>query len=163
MLGTRRVTDVEAAVAAAEEIGYPVVLKSTAPWLRDRRDLGGMRFDLADAEDVRSLARLRAKVRAASLLSVSAAWAASTGATVVAEAAMSKVAVSELRYDLARAAVDLLGADGLLTEHDPEAPAGGQFERMLRHSYITLFTAGANDVQRDLVARLALGLPRSSP
>lgn len=117
----------------------------------------------ADAEDVRSLARLRAKVRAASLLSVSAAWAASTGATVVAEAAMSKVAVSELRYDLARAAVDLLGADGLLTEHDPEAPAGGQFERMLRHSYITLFTAGANDVQRDLVARLALGLPRSSP
>ena len=54
MLGTRRVTDVEAAVAAAEEIGYPVVLKSTAPWLRDRRDLGGMRFDLVDAEDVRT-------------------------------------------------------------------------------------------------------------
>jgi acyl-CoA synthetase (NDP forming)/GNAT superfamily N-acetyltransferase len=54
MLGTRRVEDVEAAVAAAEEIGYPVVLKSTAPWLRDRRDLGGMRFDLADAEDVRA-------------------------------------------------------------------------------------------------------------
>jgi acyl-CoA synthetase (NDP forming)/GNAT superfamily N-acetyltransferase len=53
MLGTRRVTDVEAAVTAAEEIGYPVVLKSTAPWLRDRRDLGGMRFDLADADDVR--------------------------------------------------------------------------------------------------------------
>src|SRR5919202_270096 len=54
MLGTRRVEDVDAAVAAAEEIGYPVVLKSTAPWLRDRRDLGGMRFDLADAEDVRT-------------------------------------------------------------------------------------------------------------
>ncbi|QXG76583.1 GNAT family N-acetyltransferase [Modestobacter sp. L9-4] len=53
MLGTRRVTDVESAVAAAEAIGYPVVLKSTAPWLRDRRDLGGMRFDLADADDVR--------------------------------------------------------------------------------------------------------------
>jgi acyl-CoA synthetase (NDP forming) len=54
LLGTRRVTDVDAAVEAAEEIGYPVVLKSTAPWLRDRRDLGGMRFDLADAEDVRA-------------------------------------------------------------------------------------------------------------
>jgi acyl-CoA synthetase (NDP forming)/GNAT superfamily N-acetyltransferase len=54
MLGTRRVEDVDAAVAAAAEIGYPVVLKSTAPWLRDRRDLGGMRFDLADAEDVRA-------------------------------------------------------------------------------------------------------------
>ncbi|SDY14210.1 Acyl-CoA synthetase (NDP forming) [Modestobacter sp. DSM 44400] len=54
LLGTRRVPDVDAAVAAAEQIGYPVVLKSTAPWLRDRRDLGGMRFDLADAEDVRT-------------------------------------------------------------------------------------------------------------
>jgi acyl-CoA synthetase (NDP forming) len=54
MLGTRRTEDVESAVAAAEAIGYPVVLKSTAPWLRDRRDLGGMRFDLADAEDVRA-------------------------------------------------------------------------------------------------------------
>ncbi|MFQ1003797.1 GNAT family N-acetyltransferase [Modestobacter sp. SSW1-42] len=54
MLGTRRVTDVEAAVTAAQEIGYPVVLKSTAPWLRDRRDLGGMRFDLTDADDVRA-------------------------------------------------------------------------------------------------------------
>ncbi|MEU2347965.1 GNAT family N-acetyltransferase [Modestobacter sp. NPDC049651] len=54
MLGTCRVEDVEAAVEAAEQIGYPVVLKSTAPWLRDRRDLGGMRFDLTDAEDVRA-------------------------------------------------------------------------------------------------------------
>jgi acyl-CoA synthetase (NDP forming)/RimJ/RimL family protein N-acetyltransferase len=54
LLGTRTVTDVEAAVAAAEEIGYPVVLKSTAPWLRHRSDLGGVRLDLADADAVRS-------------------------------------------------------------------------------------------------------------
>jgi acyl-CoA synthetase (NDP forming)/RimJ/RimL family protein N-acetyltransferase len=54
VLGSRRVTDVEAAVAAAEEIGYPVVLKSTAPWLRDRTDLGGVRLDLTDADDVRA-------------------------------------------------------------------------------------------------------------
>jgi len=53
LLGTRRGTDAEAAVAAAEEIGYPVVLKSTAPWLRHRSDLGGVRLDLRDAEDVR--------------------------------------------------------------------------------------------------------------
>ncbi|MGY1711222.1 GNAT family N-acetyltransferase [Geodermatophilus sp. SYSU D00758] len=54
LLGTRTVTDAEAAVAAAEEIGYPVVLKSTAPWLRHRSDLGGVRLDLQDAEDVRT-------------------------------------------------------------------------------------------------------------
>ncbi|WP_040339753.1 bifunctional GNAT family N-acetyltransferase/acetate--CoA ligase family protein [Candidatus Blastococcus massiliensis] len=54
LLGTRTVTDAEAAVAAAEEIGYPVVLKSTAPWLRHRSDLGGVRLDLADADAVRA-------------------------------------------------------------------------------------------------------------
>ena len=47
-------TDTDAAVAAAEEIGYPVVLKSTAPWLRHRSDLGGVRLDLTDAEAVRA-------------------------------------------------------------------------------------------------------------
>ena len=54
LLGTRTVTDAEAAVAAAREIGYPVILKSTAPWLRHRSDLGGVRMDLADDEAVRT-------------------------------------------------------------------------------------------------------------
>ena len=54
LLGTRTVTDADAAVAAAEEVGYPVVLKSTAPWLRHRSDLGGVRLDLADADAVRA-------------------------------------------------------------------------------------------------------------
>ncbi|RBY83567.1 GNAT family N-acetyltransferase [Geodermatophilus sp. TF02-6] len=54
LLGTHTVTEVEAAVAAAEEIGYPVVLKSTAPWLRHRPDLGGVRLDLGDADAVRA-------------------------------------------------------------------------------------------------------------
>jgi acyl-CoA synthetase (NDP forming)/GNAT superfamily N-acetyltransferase len=54
LLGTRTVTDADAAVAAAEKIGYPVVLKSTAPWLRHRSDLGGVRLDLIDAEAVRA-------------------------------------------------------------------------------------------------------------
>ncbi|SDE66859.1 Acyl-CoA synthetase (NDP forming) [Blastococcus fimeti] len=54
LLRTRTVSDPEAAVAAAAEIGYPVVLKSTAPWLRHRADLGGVRLDLVDADDVRT-------------------------------------------------------------------------------------------------------------
>ncbi len=53
LLRTRTVTDPEAAVAAAGEVGYPVVLKSTAPWLRHRSDLGGVRLDLVDDDAVR--------------------------------------------------------------------------------------------------------------
>jgi acyl-CoA synthetase (NDP forming)/GNAT superfamily N-acetyltransferase len=54
LLRTRRVTDEEEAVAAADAIGYPVALKSTAPWLRHRPDLGGTRLDLGDADAVRT-------------------------------------------------------------------------------------------------------------
>ncbi|MFF7261608.1 GNAT family N-acetyltransferase [Streptomyces sp. NPDC008159] len=41
------------AVAAAETLGYPVALKTTAPQLRHRADLGGVRLDLADEEQLR--------------------------------------------------------------------------------------------------------------
>ncbi|CAL9398550.1 hypothetical protein SUDANB6_01408 [Streptomyces sp. enrichment culture] len=43
----------DAAVAAARGIGYPVALKATAPHLRHRADLGGVRLDLADEEQLR--------------------------------------------------------------------------------------------------------------
>ena len=40
-------------VAAADRLGYPVALKATAPHLRHRRDLGGVRLDIDDAEEMR--------------------------------------------------------------------------------------------------------------
>ncbi|MEU6200647.1 GNAT family N-acetyltransferase [Streptomyces sp. NPDC047061] len=43
----------DAAVAAARALGYPVALKATAPHLRHRADLGGVRLDLADEEQLR--------------------------------------------------------------------------------------------------------------
>jgi acyl-CoA synthetase (NDP forming)/GNAT superfamily N-acetyltransferase len=44
----------EAAVAAAEELGYPVVLKTTAPWLAHRVDLGSVRLSLESDRAVRT-------------------------------------------------------------------------------------------------------------
>ncbi|MFJ5530764.1 GNAT family N-acetyltransferase [Streptomyces sp. NPDC093261] len=41
------------AARAARVIGYPVALKATAPHLRHRADLGGVRLDLADEEQLR--------------------------------------------------------------------------------------------------------------
>ncbi|WP_432129294.1 GNAT family N-acetyltransferase [Streptomyces sp. bgisy082] len=43
-----------AAVAAAARLGYPVALKTTAPHLRHRPDLGGVRLDLADKKQLRT-------------------------------------------------------------------------------------------------------------
>jgi len=40
------------AVAAADELGYPVALKATAPHLRHHRELGGVRLDVDDPEEM---------------------------------------------------------------------------------------------------------------
>ncbi|MFE9740267.1 GNAT family N-acetyltransferase [Streptomyces sp. NPDC006477] len=44
----------DAAVAAAARLGYPVALKTTAPHLRHRPDLGGVRLDLATEDQLRT-------------------------------------------------------------------------------------------------------------
>ena len=60
------VTDAEDAVAAAERIGYPVVLKVDAAGLTHKTEAGGVVLDVADAAAVRAAcAALRARMRAA--------------------------------------------------------------------------------------------------
>jgi acyl-CoA synthetase (NDP forming)/RimJ/RimL family protein N-acetyltransferase len=57
---SRQVRTPDEAVAAAEELGWPVALKSASPALRHRTDLGGVRLDIADADELRDdVARMR--------------------------------------------------------------------------------------------------------
>jgi acyl-CoA synthetase (NDP forming)/RimJ/RimL family protein N-acetyltransferase len=46
------VSDPDSAVAAAATLGYPVALKTTAEHLRHRVDLGGVRLNIDDADDL---------------------------------------------------------------------------------------------------------------
>lgn len=50
---TERVDTEDEAIAAAKALGWPVALKTTAPHLRHRADLGGVRLDIGDAEELR--------------------------------------------------------------------------------------------------------------
>ena len=49
IVASRMVEDAEAAVAAAEEIGFPVALKTAAPGVAHKSDVGGVRLGIADA------------------------------------------------------------------------------------------------------------------
>jgi acyl-CoA synthetase (NDP forming)/RimJ/RimL family protein N-acetyltransferase len=49
-----RVRDPDEAVAAAQQLGWPVVLKTTAPHLVHRVDLGGVRTDIDDEAELRA-------------------------------------------------------------------------------------------------------------
>jgi acetyltransferase len=57
VVGTRvAAADADAAVRAADEIGYPVVLKILSPEITHKSDVGGVALALEDAADVRSAA-----------------------------------------------------------------------------------------------------------
>ena len=63
---SRTVTSADDAVAAADELGWPVACKFADERLRERRDLGGVRLDVADAAELRTdLAAMTARLEGA--------------------------------------------------------------------------------------------------
>lgn len=100
----------DAAVEAAARLGYPVALKTTAPHLRHRADLGGVRLDLADE------ARLRAAYRELTELLGEPAelcpvvqGMAPRGVDTVVRAVIDPAAGAVLSFGLAGVASELLG------------------------------------------------------
>ena len=53
VLPSVRFSTAEEAVAAAEELGFPVAVKAVDPHLRHRLDLGGVRLNVVDADSLR--------------------------------------------------------------------------------------------------------------
>ena len=76
------------------------------------------------------------------------------------DAPLSKIFFSEINHDLAVAGMGLQGVDGLLTEDDPDAVAGGWWQDAYLYARAYTIAGGANEVLRNVVAERALGLPR---
>jgi acyl-CoA synthetase (NDP forming) len=102
--------DADAAVAAARALGYPVALKTAAPHLRHRADLGGVRLDLADEGDLRrAYGELVAQLGdPAELLPVVQAMAP-RGVDTVVRAGVDPAAGAVLSFGLAGPPSELLG------------------------------------------------------
>ncbi|MFD8538817.1 bifunctional acetate--CoA ligase family protein/GNAT family N-acetyltransferase [Streptomyces rubrogriseus] len=98
------------AAAAARTIGYPVALKATAPHLRHRADLGGVRLDLADEEQLRrAYAELTALFGKPAELRPVVQGMAPRGVDTVVRAVIDPAAGAVLSFGLAGAATQLLG------------------------------------------------------
>ncbi|MFJ2930479.1 GNAT family N-acetyltransferase [Streptomyces massasporeus] len=114
----------DAAAEAARDLGYPVALKATAPHLRHRADLGGVRLDLADEEQLRrSYAELTELFGAPEELRPVVQRMAPRGVDVVVRAVIDPAAGAVLSFGLAGAASQLLGdtAHRLIPVTDREA------------------------------------------
>ncbi|MFJ5280487.1 bifunctional GNAT family N-acetyltransferase/acetate--CoA ligase family protein [Streptomyces parvulus] len=102
--------DPDEAASAARAIGYPVALKATAPHLRHRADLGGVRLDLADEEQLRrAYAELTELFGKPDELRPVVQGMAPRGVDTVVRAVIDPAAGAVLSFGLAGAATQLLG------------------------------------------------------
>ncbi|CAL9552543.1 bifunctional acetate--CoA ligase family protein/GNAT family N-acetyltransferase [Streptomyces sp. enrichment culture] len=102
--------DPDTAVRAAARLGYPVALKTTAPHLRHRPDLGGVRLDLATEQQLRTAydELTEALGRPAELRPVVQAMVP-RGVDTVVRAAIDPAVGAVLSFGLAGAPSELLG------------------------------------------------------
>lgn len=121
-----------------------------------RRD-GTIPIDTAGIR--RRLAQAEADVEVAGLMGYEASSLLSDGVIPTVEVSVEKVFSSELRQRIADLGIDLLGAEGLLVHRNPEAPAGGRFEKLYRFAPLMRFGGGTNEVLRDVIAQRGNGMP----
>ncbi len=87
-------------------------------------------------------------------------WAAETaapGGGRVIDAA--KVYGTELTIEACRLLMEVLGTGAVASQGSPGALLAGRVERMHRSALILTFGGGTNEIQRDIIAAAALGLP----
>ncbi|MFJ1989871.1 bifunctional acetate--CoA ligase family protein/GNAT family N-acetyltransferase [Streptomyces asiaticus] len=109
--------DPDAAVRAAERLGFPVALKPTAPHLRHRADLGGVRLELGSETELRrAYAELTDYLGRPEELGLVVQRMAPRGVDTVVRAAIDPAAGAVLSFGLAGAPSELLGdtAHGLV-------------------------------------------------
>ncbi|WP_431952985.1 GNAT family N-acetyltransferase [Actinacidiphila sp. bgisy167] len=100
---------IDAALEAAGRLGYPVALKTTAPHLRHRADLGGVRLDIADPEDlVRAFGELTARLGTPQELCPVVQAMAPRGVDTVVRATVDPAAGAVLSFGIAGAPSELL-------------------------------------------------------
>jgi alkylation response protein AidB-like acyl-CoA dehydrogenase len=104
------------------------------------------------------LARVHAKTEFLKLVN----WRIASGsdeAPSPAEASATKVFGTEFATEGYRLLMEVLGANGIVRTGSAGALLHGRVERMHRSSLILTFGGGTNEIQRDIIARVGLGLP----
>ncbi|CAJ1495748.1 acyl-CoA dehydrogenase family protein [[Mycobacterium] burgundiense] len=114
---------------------------------------------LIDSEWVQlNLARVHAKAEVLKLIN----WelASTDAAPSPADASAAKVFGTELATEAYRLLMEVLGTAATLRTDTPGALLRGRIERMHRSCLILTFGGGTNEIQRDIIGMVALGLPR---
>jgi alkylation response protein AidB-like acyl-CoA dehydrogenase len=143
-----------------------VALTSAAPlvhavaevrrWAQETKNPDGSR--VVDAEWVQLLlGRAHARVEVLSLMN----WklASARGDLSPADASATKVYGSELAVEVYRTLMEVVGPDANVRAGSPAAVLHGRLERYHRTALVMTFGGGTNEIQRDIIGMVGLGLP----
>ncbi len=120
--------------------GKPVI---DEPWVKNR------------------LAEMTVEAEVFKLLNFRVAWLMTQGVTPHVESAMVKAFGSEQFLRISKGCQDIMGPYGQLMTGSKWAPANGWVERLSRMELIVTFGGGANEVMRDIIAGMGLGMMKS--
>jgi alkylation response protein AidB-like acyl-CoA dehydrogenase len=157
---------------AEENAGWPLItnqlnhervaLTSSAPVRKALADVLAWAKETGaiDQEWVRlHLARVHAGAEYLKLRNWRIAWAAAASELGPADASATKVYGTEFAIEAYRLLMEVLGAAAVVRDGSPGALLAGRIERLHRSALILTFGGGTNEIQRDMIAATALGLP----
>ena len=79
-----------------------------------------------------------------------------------AEASATKVYGSETATEVYRSLMEIVGPTSLIRGSETGAELAGRLERFYRSSLVMTFGGGTNEIQRDIIGYVGLGLPAAN-
>ncbi|HEX5086324.1 MAG TPA: acyl-CoA dehydrogenase family protein [Nocardioides sp.] len=134
-------------------------LRLVREWAQQTKNPDGSR--VIDSEWVQLvLGRAHARIEALSLVNWKLASDADRGAALSpAEASATKVYGSELATEVYRSLMEVIGPNAGITGASDGAVLAGRIERFHRSALVMTFGGGTNEIQRDIIGYVGLGLP----
>ncbi|HSV39847.1 MAG TPA: acyl-CoA dehydrogenase family protein [Nocardioidaceae bacterium] len=143
-------------VALTSAAPHIEAIRQVREWAQATKNPDGSR--VIDQEWVQVLlGRAHARVEMLSLLN----WriASSTERLSPAEASATKVYGSEMATELYRSLMEIVGPNAVVKSGSSAAVLLGRLERYHRSSLVMTFGGGTNEIQRDIIGMVGLGLP----
>jgi alkylation response protein AidB-like acyl-CoA dehydrogenase len=126
---------------------------------REERDGEPLREKPLVRQRIAQLATQAEVARALGLRFVAASTSKGKPPTV--EASEYKLYATQLSQRVANAGLDIAGAGAQLRVHTADAPLRGRPEMSYRYSVIDTIGGGASEIQKNIIARRKLGLPKN--
>jgi alkylation response protein AidB-like acyl-CoA dehydrogenase len=134
-------------------------LKLVREWAQQTKNPDGSR--VIDAEWVQiALGRAHARIEALTLINWKLASDADRDVPLSpAEASATKIYGSELATEVYRSLMEVIGPNAGVTGASDGAVLAGRIERYYRSALVMTFGGGTNEIQRDIIGYVGLGLP----